>query len=242
MLVATTSTRNTNAVAVVPVPGVTEGLDSVLAAATSAAHTEAIAGTRSVTARDLRSPRVSCGTGTPLTVGNANDAMRAIRTDLAVHGCIPRTTNEEKPMATPVQVVFDCADPRAQGTFWAEALHYRTDPPPPGHDSWEDFLRAEGVPEEQWNDANAVSDPDGAGPRLFFQRVPEGKTAKNRMHLDLNVGGGASVSLDERKARVDAEVARLKTLGATDERGAMEKRGEYWVRMNDPEGNEFCVQ
>jgi hypothetical protein len=41
---------------------------------------------------------------------------------------------------------------------------------------------------------------------------------------------------------VDAEVARLKALGATDERGAMEQRGEYWVRMNDPEGNEFCVQ
>ena len=66
--------------------------------------------------------------------------------------------------------------------------------------------------------------------------------AKNRMHRDLNVGGGRSVALDERKARVDAEVARLKALGATDERGAMEKHDEYWVRMNDPEGNEFCVQ
>jgi hypothetical protein len=72
--------------------------------------------------------------------------------------------------------------------------------------------------------------------------VPEGKTAKNRLHMDLNVGGGHAIDLDERRRRVDAEVARLKGLGASDERGAIEKRGEYWVRMNDPEGNEFCVQ
>jgi hypothetical protein len=144
--------------------------------------------------------------------------------------------------ATKVQVVFDCADPAAQATFWAEALHYIVPAPPPPHATWEDFLRAEGVPEESWNDANAVEDPDGAGPRLYFQKVPESKVAKNRMHLDLNVGGGSSVPLEERRRRVDAEVERLKKLGATDERGAIEKRGEYWVRMNDPEGNEFCVQ
>jgi hypothetical protein len=144
--------------------------------------------------------------------------------------------------ATEVQIVFDCADLGAQAAFWAEALHYISPAPPPPHASWQDFLRAEGVPEESWNDANAVEDPDGNGPRLYFQKVPEGKVAKNRMHLDLNVGGGASVPLEERRKRVDAEVARLKALGATDERGAMEKRGEYWVRMNDPEGNEFCVQ
>jgi hypothetical protein len=144
--------------------------------------------------------------------------------------------------ATKVQVVFDCADPAAQATFWAEALHYIVPAPPPPHATWEDFLRAEGVPEESWNDANAVEDPDGAGPRLYFQKVPEGKVAKNRMHLDLNVGGGSAVPLEERRGRVDAEVERLKQLGASDERGAIEKRGEYWVRMNDPEGNEFCVQ
>jgi Glyoxalase-like domain len=145
-------------------------------------------------------------------------------------------------MSTKVQVVFDCADPAAQAAFWEQALHYHIPPPPPRHATWEEFLRAEGVPEEQWNDASAVEDPDGSGPRLFFQKVPEGKVAKNRMHLDLNVGGGSSVPLDERRTRVDAEVARLKALGATDERGPIEKRGEYWVRMNDPEGNEFCVQ
>jgi hypothetical protein len=72
--------------------------------------------------------------------------------------------------------------------------------------------------------------------------VPEGKTAKNRLHMDLNVGGGRSVPVDERRKRVDAEAVRLKALGATDERGAIDKDGEYWVRMNDPEGNEFCLQ
>ena len=145
-------------------------------------------------------------------------------------------------MATRIQVVFDCADPDRVASFWEEALHYRKPGPPGPHETWDDFLRSEGVPEDQWNDASAAEDPDGVGPRLFFQKVPEGKVAKNRVHLDLNVGGGASVPLDERRHRVDAEVARLKALGATDERGAIEKRGEYWVRMNDPEGNEFCVQ
>jgi len=145
-------------------------------------------------------------------------------------------------MATRVQVVFDCADPARQAAFWEQALHYISSAPPPPHATWEDFLRAQGVPEDQWNDGNAVEDPDGQGPRLFFQRVPEGKVSKNRMHLDLNVGGGPSVPVEERRIRVDTEVARLKALGATDERGAIEKNGEYWVRMNDPEGNEFCVQ
>ena len=145
-------------------------------------------------------------------------------------------------MATAIQLVFDTADPDREARFWAEALGYQLQPPPEGHDSWDSFLEAQGVPRERWNDASAVVDPEGKGPRIYFQRVPEGKTAKNRMHMDLNVGGGSSVPLDERKRRVNAEVKRLKALGATDQRGAMERDGEYWVRMNDPEGNEFCVQ
>jgi hypothetical protein len=87
-----------------------------------------------------------------------------------------------------------------------------------------------------------VDDPAGVAPRLYFQRVPEEKVAKNRLHLDLDVGGGAAVSIEERKARIGAEVERLKALGAGDHRGAIEEDGEFWVRMNDPEGNEFCVQ
>lgn len=145
-------------------------------------------------------------------------------------------------MATSIQLVFDTADPARQARFWAEALGYRLQPPPPGFDSWQTFLRDQGVPEERWNDWSAIVDPEGKGPRIYFQRVPEGKTAKNRMHLDLDVSGGPGTTPEERKRRIGAEVARLKALGATDERGAMESEGEYWVRMNDPEGNEFCVQ
>jgi hypothetical protein len=145
-------------------------------------------------------------------------------------------------MATRVQVVFDCADPGRQALFWAEALHYVLQPPPPAFDSWDAWADSMGIPPEQRNDFSAALDPDGAGPRLFFQRVPEGKVAKNRVHLDINASGGREVSDDQRRANIDAEVARLKALGASDARGAMDLRGEYWVRMNDPEGNEFCVQ
>ena len=145
-------------------------------------------------------------------------------------------------MATKVQIVFDCADPDRQARFWAEALHYVLQPPPPGFDSWDAWAASMGIPPESRNDRSAALDPDGVGPRLFFQRVPEGKVAKNRVHLDISAGGGRDVSPDEHRRRVDAEVERLKALGATDERGAMDLWGEHWVRMNDPEGNEFCVQ
>jgi len=145
-------------------------------------------------------------------------------------------------MATSIQLVFDTADPAAMSRFWAEALGYRLQEPPAGFESWEDFLEAQGIPRDRWNDASAIVDPDGDRPRIYFQRVPEPKVAKNRLHMDLNAGGGPGVPLDERKRRVDAEVGRLKRLGATDERGAIERDTEYWVRMNDPEGNEFCVQ
>ena len=145
-------------------------------------------------------------------------------------------------MTTKVQIVFDCADPARLADFWMAALGYRVPAPPAGHATWDDWARAEGIPEDQWNSARALEDPEGVRPRIFLQRVPEPKVAKNRMHVDLNVGGGPGVPLDERRRRVDEEVARLKGLGATDERGAIDQRGEYWVRMNDPEGNEFCVQ
>jgi hypothetical protein len=144
-------------------------------------------------------------------------------------------------MVTTVQVVFDTADPARQAGFWAEALHYRMPEPPDGFASWQDWARAQGIPEDHLNDRSAIEDPEGKQPRVFFQRVPEGKIAKNRMHLDLNVSGGPGVPLEERKKRVLAEVERLKALGATDRRGAIDENGEFWVRMNDPEDNEFCV-
>ena len=144
-------------------------------------------------------------------------------------------------MATPIQVVFDCAHPDQLASFWATALHYQVQPPPEGFDTWEDALRAWGIPEELFDSRSALVDPDGQGPRIFFQQVSEGKTAKNRVHLDLNVGGGPGVAPDERQERVDAEAVRLAEAGATVFR-KVEENGEYWIVMQDPEGNEFCVQ
>jgi len=144
-------------------------------------------------------------------------------------------------MATPIQVVFDCADPARLAAFWATALHYQVQPPPEGFETWEDALRAWGFPEELFNARSAVVDPDGQGPRIYFQQVPEPKTVKNRVHVDINASGGPDVSLDERRGLVDAEAARLREAGATVFREA-EENGEYWIVMQDPEGNEFCVQ
>jgi hypothetical protein len=144
-------------------------------------------------------------------------------------------------VATTVQIVFDCADPDKLASFWAAALNYKIQDPPAGFASWPDFLRAQGIPESDWTSASAVVDPDGVGPRIFFQRVPEGKVVKNRVHLDLNAGGPRGTPHDERRRRVDAEADRLVQLGARRSR-AVEERGEYWVNLFDPEGNEFDVQ
>jgi catechol 2,3-dioxygenase-like lactoylglutathione lyase family enzyme len=146
-------------------------------------------------------------------------------------------------MATSVQVTFDCADPDAVARFWAAALGYELQPPPPGHESWESFLESIGVPPAEWNSASAVVDPAGVGPRLYFQRVPEPKSVKNRVHLDLSVGGGRATPPDERQRRVDDEVRRLTALGAREVvRRSDERFGESHVVMADPEGNEFCLQ
>lgn len=144
-------------------------------------------------------------------------------------------------MATEVQVVLDCADPDRMARFWSEALGYQLQDPPAGYPTWEAFLRDIGVPKEDWNSASALVDPQGRGPRIFLQRVFEPKSTKNRMHLDLNVGGSPGTAAEERRQRVTAEVKRLVALGAT-QLYEQAERGEFWVIMQDPEQNEFCVQ
>ncbi len=129
------------------------------------------------------------------------------------------------------QVTFDAHDPRALSTFWRDVLGY-VHPGPPGVevpegtdplDAWDPFLEQVGVPADQRNNASAIEDPAGAGPRVFFQRVPEPKTAKNRVHLDVTtshldglVAAGARVLLPQ-----------------ADGRG--------WTVLADPGGNEFCA-
>jgi Glyoxalase-like domain len=141
-------------------------------------------------------------------------------------------------MVSAIQVVVDCARPQQQAEFWAAALGYVVQPPPPGYDTWPDLLREMGVPEDQWDSRSAVVDPDGGRPRIFFQRVPEAKAVKNRVHLDIQVGAGVAAA--ERPAVVRDEVTRLTGLGARQER-VFDEMGEHWVVMTDPEGNEFCV-
>lgn len=141
-------------------------------------------------------------------------------------------------MAYPIQVTFDSADPHRLGAFWAELLGYIEHPPPEGYESWAQLLVEIGYSEEDLASAYAIVDPDGAGPRIYLQRVPEGKTAKNRVHLDVNVGHG--LEGDERRAKVDAEAERAKRLGATT-LDVRDDHGEYCVVMQDPEGNEFCA-
>ena len=145
-------------------------------------------------------------------------------------------------MATSFQVTFDCGDPARVAQFWATALGYKIQDPPDGFETWEAFLSAQGVPELEWNSASAVVDPDGHGPRLYFQRVPEGKTVKNRVHLDLNVSGPRDDPLDDRLARINAEVERMTSAGATVIRPLAEENGDWWTVLQDPEGNEFCIQ
>jgi len=99
-----------------------------------------------------------------------------------------------------------------------------------------------GVPEERWNDASAIIDPDGTGPRIYFQRVPEPKAVKNRLHLDVNAGGPPGTPPADRRARVDEVVERLAASGATLVAASTNEYDEYCVTMLDPEGNEFDVQ
>jgi hypothetical protein len=144
-------------------------------------------------------------------------------------------------MAIPVQVTFDCADPARLARFWAEALGYVLEAPPEGFESWDAYLEHVGVPFDERNSASALVDPDRRGPRLFFQKVPEPKTVKNRVHLDVNVGGPRGTSPEERRRRVDEARTRLVAAGAI-EVSDRERFGERWIVLQDPEGNELCLQ
>lgn len=142
-------------------------------------------------------------------------------------------------MYTKIQVTFDAADPARLAAFWKLALSYDHEPPPPGYATWEDLARDRGIPEEEFGDQASLIDPGGEGPRLYFQRVPEAKTAKNRVHLDVRVAG-REVRGEERQRLVEEHVTRLMAAGATEAWRTSDARGRAVV-MRDPEGNEFCV-
>jgi len=121
------------------------------------------------------------------------------------------------------QVTFDCAEPQRVARFWCEVLGYVPTPSTEDDGSWA-----------------ACTDPTGVGPRLFFQRVPEGKVVKNRVHLDVRVGTG--LVGEERQAVLEAEGARLEALGAARVRLLVaDDENESCLVMQDVEGNEFCL-
>jgi hypothetical protein len=135
------------------------------------------------------------------------------------------------------QVTFDCAEPERVARFWCEVLGYVVPPPPEGYATWDEF---DHTPPERQGSTSACVDPSGAGPRLFFQRVPEGKVVKNRLHLDVRVGTG--LVGQERLAALEGECARLLPLGATRVRLMLaDEENESCLVMADVEGNEFCL-
>jgi Glyoxalase-like domain len=143
-------------------------------------------------------------------------------------------------MAVRLQVVFDAADPPKLAAFWGEAIGYVEEDPPDGFDSWEAWAVANDLPREDWDNYASRVDPDGTGPRLFFQRVPEPKTAKNRVHLDLTVSGGRDSPIEDRRRRVADAAERAVAAGATRVK-TYDEAGQHWVVLQDPEGNEFCL-
>lgn len=152
-------------------------------------------------------------------------------------------------MSRDVQITFDAHDPAALSTFWRDVLGY-VHPAPPGVElpegadplaAWDEFLARLGVPADQRNTRSAIEDPQGRGPRLFFQQVPEDKVAKNRVHLDVRAAPGLSGA--DRMAALEAECARLVGLGAARlhrEEPELPMSSGHIV-MADPEGNEFCL-
>jgi len=121
-------------------------------------------------------------------------------------------------------VIFDCRHPASLARFWAGVLdEYQV--APYDHDELE-RLRSMGILDPDDDPTVLVERTSGASPRLWFQRVPEAKLVKNRVHIDLEADD------------VDAELERLLELGAT---LAPEQANDGLVVLLDPEGNEFCV-
>ena len=144
---------------------------------------------------------------------------------------------------TSFQIVVDCANPDPLARFWAAALGYVLEPAPDGYDGWDAYWRAVGVPEDELGQGeDCIVDPTGAGPRIWFQEVPEPKTMKNRIHLDVRASRGRRDPLNRRRTDIDARAEELIALGATRVRIlSTEGLDHYGVAMQDPEGNEFCV-
>ncbi|MFI7320382.1 VOC family protein [Streptomyces venezuelae] len=139
-------------------------------------------------------------------------------------------------MAARIDLTFDGADVQLLAAFWKTALGYVDVPPPAPYKTRAEWFAHLDVPEDvSVDDVAWLCDPEGVGPRLSILKVPEAKTAKNRLHIDVRVP--ANGSPEERWARIAEESERLVRAGGT----VLEKFDGHHVVMADPEGNEFCV-
>jgi len=137
-------------------------------------------------------------------------------------------------MLTRVDLTLDCADPGLLAEFWKTAIGYVDEPPPPPFTTREEWLAQFDEADDGMGGA-WLYDPRGVAPRLSLLQVPEPKTAKNRLHLDLRVSGDGTSG--QRWNRILDEAARLRAAGAT----VVQEFAAHHIVMADPEGNEFCV-
>jgi catechol 2,3-dioxygenase-like lactoylglutathione lyase family enzyme len=136
-------------------------------------------------------------------------------------------------MLARVDLTLDCSNAAVLAEFWKAAAGYVDEPPPAPFNSREEWL-AHGD-EDDVSGGAWLLDPSGVAPRLSLLRVPEPKTAKNRLHIDLRVSGQGTS--DQKWSRITEEVTRLSALGAV----VLQVDDGHHVVMADPEGNEFCV-
>src|SRR5688500_4209271 len=141
------------------------------------------------------------------------------------------------------QLTIDANDPAALATFWRQALGYQSMPPTEPATTWHAHYRARLGGDDAFDDR--LFDPAGLKPPIWFQKVPEAKAGKNRLHLDLYPTGRDNALPQERRIElVEATVAALVGLGASVKRRTREDDPDdpvYYVVMHDPEGNEFCI-
>ena len=146
-------------------------------------------------------------------------------------------------MTAEFQLVIDCANPEPLARFWVAALGYEFQPLPDGYDNWDGYWRDVGVSEDELGvGLDCIVDPARRGPRIWFQVVPEQKSLKNRLHLDIMVSGGRANPIEIRRRLVNAEARRLEALGATLVKVICEDgMDHHGVALRDPEGNEFDI-
>lgn len=131
-------------------------------------------------------------------------------------------------------VTIDCRDPFTLAVFWCEVLDYQHRPAPPGYASWAEYDAANGVSTEDATAGATIVDSTGAGPRIYFQKVPEAKSVKNRVHLDV------VVSATRQWADVQAAGDQVVAAGGRILRESNDPNDRFIVVV-DPEGNEFCL-